>query len=105
MATYCGHVRTRQDANLLFEACQLDDLPKIQRRLSRKERKVMISPGAVFVWDEVETGIQRWTNGRLWGSVTLSEEFIVRREMERKAKIPSIIHQSIDIPIDMDGCT
>ncbi|PVH78100.1 hypothetical protein DL98DRAFT_353210, partial [Cadophora sp. DSE1049] len=94
MASYRGHVRTRQDAILLFEACQLDVLPKILCRLSRKERKVVISPGAVFVWDEAEAGIQRWTDGRLWGSITLSEGFIVRREMERKARRPSIVQES-----------
>merc|ERR1712093_174303 len=100
MATYRGHVRTRQDAILLFEACQLDVLPKILRRLSRKERKNVISPGAVFVWDEVEAGIQRWTDGRLWGSITLSEEFIVRREMERKARKLSIVQESTAMDVD-----
>ena len=100
MATYRGHVRTRQDAILLFEACQLDVLPKILRRLSRKERKNVISPGAVFVWDEVEGGSQRWTDGRLWGSITLSEEFIVRREMERKARKLSIVQESTAMDVD-----
>merc|ERR1712093_957680 len=100
MATYRGHVRTRQDAILLFEACQLDVLPKILRRPSRKERKNVISPGAVFVWDEVEAGIQRWTDGRLWGSITLSEEFIVRREMERKARKLSIVQESTAMDVD-----
>ena len=100
MATYRGHVRTRQDAILLFEACQLDVLPKILRRLSRKERKNVISPGAVFVWDEVEAGIQRWTDGRLWGSITLSEEFIVRREMERKARRLSLVQESTAMDVD-----
>ncbi|KAH6712427.1 gluconate transport inducer 1/Pac2, partial [Leptodontidium sp. MPI-SDFR-AT-0119] len=94
MATYQGYVRTREDAILLFEACQLDVLPKILRRLSRKERKVLISPGAVFVWDELEAGIQRWTDGRLWGSIALSETFIIRREMERKVRRTSIVDES-----------
>ncbi|KAH9214631.1 Gti1/Pac2 family-domain-containing protein, partial [Leptodontidium sp. 2 PMI_412] len=94
MATYQGYVRTREDAILLFEACQLDVLPKILRRLSRKERKVLISPGAVFVWDELEAGIQRWTDGRLWGSIALSETFIIRREMERKVRRTSIVDEN-----------
>ncbi|KAK0127234.1 hypothetical protein ONS96_006787 [Cadophora gregata f. sp. sojae] len=103
MTTYRGHVRTRQDAILLFEACQLDVLPKIQRRLSRKERKDVILPGAVFVWDEVEAGIQRWTDGRLWGSITLSEEFIIRREMERKARRPSNVQERPVLDADSAG--
>ncbi|KAG4438780.1 hypothetical protein IFR05_005757 [Cadophora sp. M221] len=94
MATYQGHVRTREDAILLFEACQLDVLPKILRRLSRKERKALIAPGAVFVWDEVEAGIQRWTDGRLWGSIAVSETFIIRREMERKVRRTSVVDGS-----------
>ncbi|KAH7348458.1 gluconate transport inducer 1/Pac2, partial [Rhexocercosporidium sp. MPI-PUGE-AT-0058] len=107
MATYYGGVHTREDAILLLEACQLDILPKISRRLSRKERKILIEPGAVFIWDEAEAGIQRWTDGRLWGSITVSDSFIIRREMERKVRRTSMVDEKdggvVDMEIDRRG--
>ena len=51
METYTGHVRTPADAIILFEACRLGLLPRVQRRLSEKERQ-NIKSGSVFVWDE-----------------------------------------------------
>ena len=57
METYNGHVRTPADAILLFEACRLGLLPRVQRRLSEKERQ-SIKSGSVFVWDEREAGMR-----------------------------------------------
>lgn len=48
METYNGHVRTPADAIILFEACRLGLLPRVQRRLSEKERQ-SIKSGSVFV--------------------------------------------------------
>ncbi|KAH8586735.1 Gti1/Pac2 family-domain-containing protein [Bisporella sp. PMI_857] len=62
METYRGHLRTPADAIKLFEACRLGLLPRLQRRLSQKERQ-SISSGSVFVWDEREAGMRRWTDG------------------------------------------
>src|SRR5207302_639160 len=53
METYHGHVRSPADAIILFEACRLGLLPRVQRRLSEKERQ-NIKSGSVFVWDERE---------------------------------------------------
>ncbi|KAF8537392.1 hypothetical protein BDD12DRAFT_806943 [Trichophaea hybrida] len=47
METYHGHVRTPADAIVLFEACRLGLLPRVQRRLSEKERQ-NIKSGSVF---------------------------------------------------------
>ena len=35
------------------------------RRLTSAERKAL-SSGSVFVFDEQDSGIRRWTDGRLW---------------------------------------
>lgn len=58
METYYGHVRTPADAIILFEACRLGLLPRVQGRLSEKERQ-SIRSGSVFVWDEHEAGMRR----------------------------------------------
>ncbi|KAF7883999.1 hypothetical protein EAF00_011311 [Botryotinia globosa] len=83
METYHGHVRTPADAIKLFEACRLGLLPRVQRRLSEKERQ-SIKAGSVFVWDEREAGMRRWTDGKSWSASRVSGSFLTYREMEGK---------------------
>ncbi len=83
METYFGYVRTPADAIKLFEACRLGILPRVQRRLSEKERK-SIRSGSVFVWDEREAGMRRWTDGKSWSASRVSGSFLTYREMEGK---------------------
>ncbi|KAL8907218.1 MAG: hypothetical protein Q9171_005951 [Xanthocarpia ochracea] len=83
METYSGHVRTPADAIVLFEACRLGLLPRVQRRLSEKERQ-SIKSGSVFVWDEREAGMRRWTDGKSWSASRVSGSFLTYREMEGK---------------------
>ncbi|PWY92548.1 hypothetical protein BO70DRAFT_391948 [Aspergillus heteromorphus CBS 117.55] len=83
METYHGHVRTPADAIILFEACRIGLLPRVQRRLSEKERQ-LIRSGSVFVWDEREAGMRRWTDGKSWSASRVSGSFLTYREMEGK---------------------
>ncbi|KAI5305972.1 hypothetical protein KEM56_002703 [Ascosphaera pollenicola] len=83
METYYGHVRSPADAIILFEACRLGLLPRVQRRLSEKERQ-SIRSGSVFVWDEREAGMRRWTDGKSWSASRVSGSFLTYREMEGK---------------------
>ncbi|KAL8959313.1 MAG: hypothetical protein Q9193_003802 [Seirophora villosa] len=83
METYNGQVRTPADAIVLFEACRLGLLPRVQRRLSEKERQ-SIKSGSVFVWDEREAGMRRWTDGKSWSASRVSGSFLTYREMEGK---------------------
>ncbi|KAF8460999.1 Gti1/Pac2 family-domain-containing protein [Kalaharituber pfeilii] len=83
METYHGHVRTPADAIILFEACRLGLLPRVQRRLSEKERQ-SIKSGSIFVWDEREAGMRRWTDGKSWSASRVSGSFLTYREMEGK---------------------
>ena len=83
METYNGHVRTPADAIILFEACRIGLLPRVQRRLSEKERQ-SIKSGSIFVWDEREAGMRRWTDGKSWSASRVSGSFLTYREMEGK---------------------
>ena len=83
METYHGNVRTPADAIILFEACRQGLLPRVQRRLSEKERQ-SIRSGSVFVWDEREAGMRRWTDGKSWSASRVSGSFLTYREMEGK---------------------
>jgi hypothetical protein len=87
MATYYGQVQTPADAIMLFEACRQGFLPRVQRRLSEEERR-NIKPGLVFVWDEKEAGMTRWTDGKSWSPSRVAGNFLIYHEtypdMERK---------------------
>ncbi|KAK2590204.1 Gluconate transport-inducing protein [Conoideocrella luteorostrata] len=83
METYHGYVRSPADAIKLFEACRQGLLPRVQRRLSEKERQ-SIRSGSVFVWDEREAGMRRWTDGKSWSASRVSGSFLTYREMEGK---------------------
>ncbi|ODQ51349.1 hypothetical protein SAICODRAFT_95426 [Saitoella complicata NRRL Y-17804] len=87
METYYGHVHTPTDAIILFEACRIGVLPRVQRRLSEKER-ASIRSGSVFVWDEREAGMRRWTDGKSWSASRVAGSFLTYREMEGK-RLPS----------------
>jgi len=83
METYYGYVRSPADAIKLFEATRIGVLPRVQRRLSEKERQ-SIRSGSVFVWDEREAGMRRWTDGKSWSASRVSGSFLTYREMEGK---------------------
>ncbi|KAI9321322.1 Gti1/Pac2 family-domain-containing protein, partial [Dichotomocladium elegans] len=80
METYIGSIRTPQDALIIFEACRKGLLQRVQRRLSTKER-IHIVPGSIFVWDEREAGMRRWTDGRAWSPSRVSGSFLTYREL------------------------
>ncbi|RMY23007.1 hypothetical protein D0866_11784 [Hortaea werneckii] len=87
--TYNGLVRTPTDARIIFEACNIGLLRRVQRRLSEKERQ-SIKSGSVFVWDEREAGVRRWTDGKSWSASRVSGSFLTYREMEGKRVSSSV---------------
>ncbi|KAJ2813659.1 Gluconate transport-inducing protein, partial [Coemansia furcata] len=82
--TYHGYIETTDDALLVFEACRLGMLQRRTRRLCDSERR-QIKSGSVFVWDEGESGIRRWTDGKRWSPSRVSGCFLVYTELEPKA--------------------
>ncbi|ORZ10946.1 Gti1/Pac2 family-domain-containing protein [Lobosporangium transversale] len=73
--TFHGYVETTQDTLLIFEACRRGLLPRICRRLQEKERRIVQS-GTVFVFDERESGIKRWTDGLIWSPSRILGNFL-----------------------------
>lgn len=97
METYIGHIKTPQDALIVFEACRMNQLVRVQRRLSSKER-VQIQSGSVFAWDEREAGMRRWTDGRTWSPSRVLGSFLTYRELDtkRRPRRPSSHHSPIN---------
>ncbi|KAI8384192.1 Gti1/Pac2 family-domain-containing protein [Blakeslea trispora] len=81
--TFYGYIETTQDCLLIFEACKRNMLPRIARRLQEKERQLVRS-GSIFVFDEKESGIKRWTDGRIWSPSRIMGNFLVYRELNKK---------------------
>lgn len=71
-----GYIDTTLDALLVFEAARRGMIPRVTRRLIEKERG-MIQSGAVFVFDEHESGIKRWTDGLIWSPSRILNNFLV----------------------------
>ena len=85
--TYIGFIKTTEDAIKLLAATDLpDNSPnspprRIQRRLLDNERVSLIRSGSVFVWDENEAAMRRWTDGRCWSASRVSGCFLTYREL------------------------
>lgn len=91
--TFFGLVEDTADALRVFELCRQGRLGRVRRRLHEKERR-LIRSGSVFVFDEQESGIRRWTDGRLWSPSRILGNFLIYRELERK--VTSIMPSSAD---------
>ncbi|KAJ2450776.1 Gluconate transport-inducing protein [Coemansia sp. RSA 2336] len=103
-ATYTGYVASADDALLLFEACRLGILKRRKYRLCESERTNLLS-GSVYVWDEKEAGVRRWTDGKRWSPSRVSGFFLVYLELESR-KASNLAHmqgsEPLDIPLE-DG--
>jgi hypothetical protein len=64
-------------------------IPRVTRRLVDRERK-MITSGSVFVFDESESGIKRWTDGLLWSPSRILGNFLVRWKLDRVTAVTDV---------------
>ncbi|KAH7100303.1 Gti1/Pac2 family-domain-containing protein [Auriculariales sp. MPI-PUGE-AT-0066] len=83
---WSGWIETTGDALLILEAARQGIIPRVTRRLVESERK-MIGSGSVFVFDEEESGIKRWTDGCFWSPSRILGNFLLYRETDKKALI------------------
>ena len=80
---WSGWIETTGDALLILEAARRGMIPRVTRRLVDSERK-MITSGSVFVFDEDESGIKRWTDGFFWSPSRILGNFLLYRETEKR---------------------
>jgi hypothetical protein len=83
--TFVGHVATTQDALILFQACVSGFLPRLNRRLTVKERAEIINSGTVIIFNE-NSGIKRWTDGISWSPSRILGDFLVYRQLEDSSR-------------------
>ncbi|ORX81307.1 hypothetical protein K493DRAFT_320699 [Basidiobolus meristosporus CBS 931.73] len=89
METYFGYIETVHDALLVLEACRLGKLNRVRRRLTDKERR-SIRSGSVYVWEEEESGIRRWTDGYNWSPSRVFGSFLTYRELQSRHRITNV---------------
>ena len=80
---WSGWIETTGDALLILEAARRGLIPRVTRRLVDAERK-MITSGSVFVFDEDESGIKRWTDGLFWSPSRILGNFLLYRETDKR---------------------
>ncbi|KAF1800026.1 Gti1/Pac2 family-domain-containing protein [Mucor lusitanicus] len=95
--SFFGFIESTTDALLVFEACRRGKLPKISRRLQDRERG-SIKSGTVFVFDEKESGIKRWTDGLVWSPSRILGNFLIYRELDGRESL----YQHNRAPFDYD---
>lgn len=80
--TFNGLISTTTDALRVFDLSRKNLLPRVRRRFTDSER-VKIRSGSVFIFEEEESGIRRWTDGRLWSPSRILGNFLIYREIEK----------------------
>jgi len=82
------HIKTTQDALIVFHAVRHGMLPMVRRRLDAEERRNIMS-GDVFVWEErgpnaeaSGLGIERWTDSIRWGPSRTKDDFLFYHERQ-----------------------
>jgi len=75
--SFFGVVETTEDALRLVQAAISGLIPRINHRPYDSERRAMIRSGAVFIFEERESGITRWTDGLLWSESRAVGSFLV----------------------------
>ena len=80
---WSGWIESTLDALLILEAARRGLIPRVTRRLVDSERK-MITSGSVFVFDEDESGIKRWTDGFFWSPSRILGNFLLYRETDKR---------------------
>jgi hypothetical protein len=81
--SFYGTIEHVEDAILVVEACRQGHLPRVKRRLGDRDR-ASIRPGSVFAFTERESGIRRWTDGKIWSPSRISGEFLLYRQLEQR---------------------
>ncbi|CAB4495711.1 uncharacterized protein OCT59_005672 [Rhizophagus irregularis] len=83
METFHGRITSTKDALIIFEACRQGVLCRTTRRMVEDEKKILRA-GSVYVYDEAESGIKRWTDGKIWSPSKIVGDFLVYQELEMR---------------------
>jgi len=92
--TLFGAVQSEEECLKIIDMRRAGVLPMVLSRLTEEERKI-IRPGSIFVYEEEESGISRWTDGRPWTSSKVHGSCLIYHEI---FPVPSEDHISARAP-------
>lgn len=77
-----GYIHTADEATLLVHAIRLGLVIPISERLSNDERDT-IRTGSIFCFVENDSGMKRWTDGKIWSPSKILGQFLLYKEVPR----------------------
>lgn len=82
--SFHGYVATPKDAALLICAAADPNFSLVTPMLDRLslQDRATISSGCVFVWNEKDSGMKRWTDGKRWSKSRVEGLFLIYKQME-----------------------
>ena len=72
---------TTMDGLLIFEMTLRGQLDPIRRRPHDRERAELVQSGNVFLFNDVDSGIKRWTDGITWSPSRIMGNYLIYREL------------------------
>lgn len=78
--TLFGCIRSEEECLQIIDMCRINVLPRVAARLTDEERAT-IRPGSIFVYEEEESGITRWTDGKSWSPSKISGQCLMYHEL------------------------
>lgn len=104
MSNLTGYINNYEEAMLLIHAIRLKCFPVLKERLSIEDRE-KIESGDIFCFMENESGMKRWTDGRIWSPSKICGEFLVYQEVPRHLSKNSIKKRKGSEMMLSDGST
>lgn len=101
MKKITGYINNYEEAMLIMHASRLGCFEPTKKRLSNDERE-KIESGDIFCFVENESGLKRWTDGRIWSPSKICGEFLVYQEVPRYLSKNSIKKRKNDEDQDLE---
>lgn len=79
--TIFGVLNSEEECLKVIDMSRLCILPRIKSRLTDNERNA-IRPGSIYVYEEEESGISRWTDSKAWSSSKIHGKCLIYYELE-----------------------
>lgn len=89
-----GAIASEEECLRIIDMCRLSVLPRVTSRLTEEERE-RIRPGSIFVYEEEESGISRWTDGKAWSSSKIHGQCLMYHEIDRALKLRNETAESL----------
>ncbi|KAK6089964.1 hypothetical protein P3W45_001010 [Vairimorpha bombi] len=89
-----GYIQNYEDAILMVHATRLGYVTPITQRLRAEERESLRS-GDIFVFIETDSGIKRWTDGKIWSPSKINGQFLLYKEVPRHLSKSAIKKTSV----------